>query len=1101
MFKKGLISLAAASLVTSSAYASSSIASGTPVSYFSGVNPVVTIGADFNVTEDTGTITSGTFVKVHVTIPSTLKLNTTVIGSSASNVGMSDFNVSGSMFTSSTKNVYITADGNLTMDYNSSDDIVIIDGTTNDFNSTYNLGPSATLFDETASNDSATGPQTVGTYTVNGEAFTFNFLLKDNGNPLTVSLQGMKLAPASSTTSGLQSITVESNNSAHLTTGSISPVTYSATPATIVVNESVTNKNIGASGTGLFADFNITLAQNMTEVDGNITVTLAGGAIPSGNTDINVSFVNAAGVGFERNDTQEGNVTFVDLNKTIAINMAAFDNNQSVSIQGAVTTDVGVGGVVTANFSTTAAYQTGSFTSLATVGASAVTIANVVADGMTVAYADANTTTYEDRLVVAGRTDQRLEDINISEFFYTTFKSTSNANTMTFTLPSGYTFSDKPNLTMKHNNIATGASVADGDIGSGTNTKTPSPVGTNSYTVTFGTSNGEAFVDSNDSSGYLQELQLSNLYVTIPSTATAGTTVDMTISETMSATPSSSTVKMATLVDTSTTFTELNTTTPNKAAKSGVVANYAEVFDVNESFASALVAGTTISITLDNGAVFSSAGANPNIITSTGATLYGFNHNAVVAPAYSDANKTLTISIPSTSGSTTKPGMQIQLPAVSLVGTTAGQTVTATVAGTSGVVGTMTIATAVEGNTVSSTIGAIAPSSIETYTGTFKVQENLIDGLSQTGQFKLLAPAGITFTGLWKGQEDTATTATTYGTAGDGNVTTSFNTGDTLNIILQGLSDSAEENITISAQVNVAPTATAGINKFTIKDNAVSGSVSAINSTSVDLVYVGTIPTMTAAADATTVAPGATATITATDATGTVSFSSADTTIATVDATTGVVTVDANATEAATVAITATDSLTAQTASVTITVGAAAVVAPTLSGDVALGAGWNLVSSPVNGTVSSSVFNAVATQSNGTAVTWALKNDGTGYEAMGATLDLVPGRGIWVKADATATASFTGITEAASAFDLATYLATLGGTAYHTGTPTAITLGDLVTAGASQAWLFDTPNNNWIGYKKGATGAGGDTDFDTSGYFRGSAATAIGAGTGFWYLP
>jgi len=167
------------------------------------------------------------------------------------------------------------------------------------------------------------------------------------------------------------------------------------------------------------------------------------------------------------------------------------------------------------------------------------------------------------------------------------------------------------------------------------------------------------------------------------------------------------------------------------------------------------------------------------------------------------------------------------------------------------------------------------------------------------------------------------------------------------------------------------------------------------------------------------------------------------------------------------------------------------------SGSVTLLAGWNLVGSPVDGTISTSKFNEVASQSGGKAVVWALKQDGSNWETVGGVMDLEPGRGVWVLSDTTQTVTFSNITPSSVVFDINTYKAKLSGGAYQLSTPTSTTLGTLIP-GASSVWLFDTAANNWIGYSFVNKGGNG---FDSDGYYRGSATTAAVAGTGYWYLP
>jgi len=159
--------------------------------------------------------------------------------------------------------------------------------------------------------------------------------------------------------------------------------------------------------------------------------------------------------------------------------------------------------------------------------------------------------------------------------------------------------------------------------------------------------------------------------------------------------------------------------------------------------------------------------------------------------------------------------------------------------------------------------------------------------------------------------------------------------------------------------------------------------------------------------------------------------------------------------------------------------------------------GWNLLSSPINAAMPTAKLNAVAKkEAGGTAITWILKKDGSNWEQVGLETDLEPNRGIWVLADSAATVSFDNLTPNTKAFSISENVQSLVGTNFMLGTPIDASLQEL-TEGANSVWVYDNPNNNWIGYHSEYKGV---DPYDKEGYYRGNATTAVKAGTGYYYI-
>ena len=1148
------MSVAAAGFLASSAIASTSVNTVASQTVFSSGGDYNFTANDINITETLiAGVPSSTTATMTVTIPGTVQLSGTA-GNSASDINTTNI-VSGTAYlfvtanslqgasaagtkdsnasvwidvnaTESTFIVYPATDSNaslgiyklfdvnqttsgavtLSADTNSSQMMLLsISGSTIDLNASsgissdrLSIATSGTVMD---GNTSKLALITKGSD--NSLSFTLNLLSQSNSALDNLQISGLNLRPVAA---GSGDVAIGFVGTSGISTHSVTVATLQTNAATLELNDAVLNSiNAAGTTTQTVSDFNITLASNFSQTEsdeGNITLVFTGATILDNNASITTYNTSGAVTGTHTYipEAAEGNESMAYAASTTLVFDANLTGGTIISVHDInMTVTGGTGTAVTVDFYTSGNDR--NFTSLNTYASTStpLTIANIVTDGATVSTSVASVAS---PVAVIGGLSQSGLDVNVTESFITSFEADK---TVTLTLPTGYTWASQP--TVQLNNVHGDAAKGDAN-----QTLISADTSSNLYTVTFAnhtdsSSEGSVKAESNTSSQ--ETLFVSGISYNVPTTAVNDESVTMTVSGTSltGKTVTNPTVTIGTVKSTSATVTDKTTIGETTSTKVGLAETTAAgtttvgaSFLLNEAFQGTLQAGKTVSITLDNAAFSGNQGTTITTpLRTTSAITIG---NA----SYSDSNKTATWTITAASTDNDQ-NITVYLPEVT-VGSTNGTatTVTGTVGGTAGASGTVNVADFVSAVTTSAgAMPSLAAANVDVYTAEFTASETLKAGLSTTSnaQFRVIAPAGISFTGAYNYVRKLSGTAS-YGTflttavGTDSNKTTTFNTNDTLYVQMPStIVTTAQEDIKFKFKVNVDPTATDGLKTFSIKSGA-----GLSDETGVNLVYVGTVPTLTTAAAAVTVEAGKTTSVVPSNSTGTVTYASADTAIATVD-TTGTVTVDANATEAATVVITATDSLTAQTASTTITVGAAVVVPDTLSGDITIGTGWNLVSSPVDGTVNSSVLNAVAQKSGTTAVVWPANSTGTNYGTMGEAIDMAPGQGAWVLADTAGTASFTGVTAATTAFSLATHVASLtaggfgGGGYYLVGTPVATTFADVITAGAKIVWTFDTANNTYVGVNPAFAG---QTGFDADGYYGGAtSATAISAGSGFWY--
>jgi len=218
---------------------------------------------------------------------------------------------------------------------------------------------------------------------------------------------------------------------------------------------------------------------------------------------------------------------------------------------------------------------------------------------------------------------------------------------------------------------------------------------------------------------------------------------------------------------------------------------------------------------------------------------------------------------------------------------------------------------------------------------------------------------------------------------------------------------------------------------------------------------VGAAQALATTSTALTAAVGGTVDVAFTGANTTLTTTDTDSAIATSSVSGSTVTVTAVA--EGTTSVTVTDGT--DTVTLNITVGAA-----TLSGDITLAAGWNFVSAPFDGSID------VATIAAAGCSQVHLADSTTGFWGAAVTTGTAtPGQGVAAYCAAAGTASYTGVTPAATAFAMATNITATGSTAVPSthaayavganfkvvGTPTATTFADVITAGATGVMYYN----------------------------------------------
>jgi hypothetical protein len=799
-------------------------------------------------------------------------------------------------------------------------------------------------------------------------------------------------------------------NGAGVTAGSLQLGTASNAGLRLVNNGGSTVPNVAAGSTAnqSMMDFNLTaIAAQAT--DSNITLTISGATWASDANTTLMTDGNMTVAGIDVNiaandDTTDpiwvhrtsDSVLTLELNSTnTGTNLA---NAQHISF---ASTSLPINTSAATNGSTVTVTVAGSTGTYSYVAIPAFTVANVVTDGVTVVQEDGNTSKYTTAIVVPGRTEQALVDINVSELFDSTF---TNNESLTFTLPAGYTFSSRG--TWKDYAL-------NGTDSNTSGTSLPvTVINANSFAVSFATVDATND-DKNDAAGTVSArtnktmLNLEGLKVNVPSTAAADEVVTLAVTHSNSAKQVvGSPINVGLVKTSSAAVNELNTTFATVSTSTTSATSYADVgFDVNETFGGILQESTTVTLTLPTGASFSSLGTCTDAEADCADDTTGFT---VYPPTFSDSNKTISwkIQAAATTGDTTS-GVRFLLPTISYSGITTPTTgLTATIAGSAGVAGSINLpSTAYGSTTTASSITSAETLSVDNWTGELLISEGIAAGLAATKGFKVVAPAGVVFTGKYNysTQYPTSTTTPSYtayqvaGSEATGSLSQSFGANDTLTIELPGSpSNSYVDNLKVKFQVNVSSSAAAGTQGFKVYDVNSSG---VLTTSGLNLLYVGTIPTLTAAAAA-SVEAGATTSVVPTNSVGTVSYTSSDTAVATVAAD-GTVTVATDATAGATATITATDALTAQTATTVITVATPAPVEDALVTALKATASYD-----ITGKYANQDMNADGDSTDASDWTFTFVSNNATYQLLGTTASDANPFG-WASTTATpATASY-----------------------------------------------------------------------------------------------
>jgi len=879
-----------------------------------------------------------------------------------------------------------------------------------------------------------------GTITTSNGAITLKMLIKNNRTnitdtnaPMSILLNDINLS-ADTDGTGTASVTVSGANN-KITSKSVVFATLYSTPVVLTTDSTVNGiatTNIPSTGTdsnGSFYDFNLTIRDNVaSQKDGNFSLLLSAGKFE----DISI-VANSTGY---TNDTY---TVTADGNKTLTISP---EGNTTLGFRGSMTTaSVAEGTTVSINFSS----GEGNFSNLTSSTQSAVSILNVAANGITVANGTSGQSVATN-LVLVGKSNQAVIDVNLSEKLKKTFTS---GGIIKFTLPTGYSFytgsagtTNGVTITVSDSNYSSttsGVSQVFGALSSSNQV----------FTVGIADGNTTSSFDKNDSA--IQTAKLSSMKINVPSTATSGDKVTLSVDYTNASSKTfTSSIDIATVTNSSAT-SELNAT--GLSLPTGQTVSGKFTVDVNETVAGSLPALSTIVMTLNKGK-FASAG--------TATATASLSSTTPTLTSVTDTNDTLTFTV--NTASTTASGLTFPLPDFSLSGVAADTALTLTLSGTAGVAGTLALGTTFDPANATSTTGAIVPLAIDATgnTGLIVVEEtNYAPGVlaskqikiqSQDGELSLNSASYITKIG--SGTEGTSYTSMTCTASG----ITFLN--DTLTCTLPStLTSSTIDKVTIKVNATVKSTATAGkLLKLKVTD-VDSGAKAASD---LEVVYVGSsLPTLTAVAD-TNVSIGGTVSVVPTGSLGTVTYASNDVDgNITVDSA-GLVTVGANTAVASTATITATDSKLGT--SVTTVVTASAATPTTLSGDITLAAGWNFVSAPFDGSIDiATIVAAGCSQVH-------LVDTTTGFWGAAATTGTaVPGQGVAAYCAAAGTASYTGVTAATTPFSMATNITGTGSTAVPSthaayavganfkvvGTPTATTFADVITAGATGVMYYN----------------------------------------------
>jgi hypothetical protein len=859
---------------------------------------------DMNISETLASWATSTIQELKITIPSNLTLLDQKTGtpiSASSSVG--------DIYIDNTKGSYLyldtDGDGDIVGNYNNS----ILK-----YNSKYHK--LLTESDGTSVSTSSTEKK-VGKASYSSGALTLSFYIdfaegsssssssssySDTGSFL---INDLNLSTTSGG-SGDVDLIISGGTSTYFPTQTITIGSYVDSAALLELNASSVNNVKAGDGYAEFSDFNVTIADNMVDGDGNIRIKMNTSNVSF--NDINVSF--GAGYGddgkgkanYDTNISIDDSDILIDWSELKA--KVGADMNHTINIKGHLTvgSSVGDGTAVTISFDSD---SDGNFTSNLNTSDS-LTIATVAKDGVAVSN---KTSAYSSKINLANKSFQTGTDFNITEKFDDSFES---GDTITLSLPSGYTWDSKPTIeryTYSGSTWSQDTTYNSGVYQSSVNPDTTSNV----YTLTLSSTQSDYKTKVYTSSSTRERLRISDLAYSTPSDATADTTVEMAVAgsiEDSSRDVTGTPINIAVIKDSTATVDDTTDITSDDFIQplAGIVAKNKATFKITETYAGTIQEGTTITLTLPTGHFPKCTEATTPAQSATTAFVVG------TPSCTDDTNKTVSWSV-STESTADGKSVTFYLPEMDFAGNDTEQVISATVGGTAGVTGTVTVADLRDALTITSgEVVELTKGDVDTYTGELIFTESLKAGLPAGSQFKLVAnESGILFNGTCKVATKT-TTATTYSSESSCTTATTsdtFNTNDTLTVTVAG-ADGTMQDIKYRFGVNVASTATDGVRTFKLMDVSNTG----IETTTVNLARIGAVADLSAdktsislnvtdATDETAVAD--TETVTMSNALGTLSVACADTTIATANLSGNAVTITAGST-AGTTTCTVTDS-------------------------------------------------------------------------------------------------------------------------------------------------------------------------------------------------
>jgi len=912
LFKKGLVSLAAASVLATGAVASSdngmvNANNGTTPLTYSSHKKGNSFLVDLNISEYIGSW--GNF-EFKITIP-TDKLvlkgkagkdvnlsritsnGRVIIDANASNeynqaVIALDLNGSGTSNIGTDAyvelfdvNISSSADGNLTRlgawgGGGNSNYVTLIDASGNDINAS-----KSGAIDENRTK--------VGniSYDSTANTLTLTFYVESNGSSNSIYINDLNLSAKEGVT-GDAKITVDGDEISTEDVTVAKLVDYAAKlelDASTVPNI----KEDDSAGTA-FAEFNITIPENMKNKDGNITITLDNGKFDTGSL-----VVKAGGTTV----TSDGNYSVSETRIELELGNT-LDGNTSINFAGdVITTGLTDGTAINVYFSTNSAE--GNFTSLSTAK---LNIANVKADGVEIKLGSASGDPAKN-YVQLGKTGQKVVDVNLSEIFETTFVSGGYVYAKA---PSGYTFykgtnGDEKGLVLK---------VTDSNW-SANDKRTWGVLSDDAteFKAFIADVNSTTAFDKNDFAE--QVAQFKDIKLNIPSDANDGDMIVMEFGyckDVVCNTKFSKTVEVAKVVKNPANV-ELNATDVTAYANGSDLSGLFGL-DINETVAGALAAGSTIELTLDNG-VFKAENnmtGDTRILSST-------------EPAISDDNKSLTFTV--TTASSSAVNMYFDLPDISIGGLKAGDTINLSVSGAiSADFKLATLQSTATTTTLESIVPQEADGSTEVTLGGIKFAEGSYKSGLSNGQFKIVSEDGkLSLKGAKYKYKDTSGNWSTVADLSCNNAESVTYINDTMTCTLAGTDTNRVDEIIVYPKAIVKATAEADT-LASVKIVNVSAGVA--DTSGLKVAYVGTeLPALTVDNDTVDVEIDGSATVTLSGVIGTVSATDDNDNITvTVDGDTATIKADADATEGDTATVTFTDSLTGKTATVTVSVKAAA---------------------------------------------------------------------------------------------------------------------------------------------------------------------------------